>query len=116
MAIQKFEDIIAWQKAQDFAVAIYFHFNKLTDWGFKDQICRAVVSISNNIAAGSDRNSNTEFIRFLNISLASCSEVRSMLHLAFRLNFLSNEQQEQLLKQSIEITKIITGLIKSMKH
>ena len=55
MVIQKFEDIIAWQKAQDLAVEIYSTFRELNDFAFKDQICRAVVSISNNIAEGFDR-------------------------------------------------------------
>ncbi len=68
MIIQKFEDIIAWQKAQDFAVNIYSNFKELKDFGFKDQICRAVVSVSNNIAEGFERNSDAEFKRFLYIS------------------------------------------------
>jgi len=51
MIIRRFEDIIAWQKAQDYAVDIYQSFGSLKDYGFKDQICRAVVSISNNIAS-----------------------------------------------------------------
>jgi four helix bundle protein len=49
MAIQKFEDIIVWHKAQDLAVDVYSTFKGLKDFGFKDQICRATVSISNNI-------------------------------------------------------------------
>lgn len=61
MAIQKFEDIIAWQKAQLLAIEIYTVFSVIKDFGFKDQICRAVVSISNNIAEGFDRSSNADF-------------------------------------------------------
>lgn len=60
MTIQKFEDIIAWQKAQDLAVDIYAAFEGLKDFGFKNQICQAVVSISNNIAEGFDRSSNAD--------------------------------------------------------
>jgi len=115
MKIQKFEDIVAWQKAQDLAVEIYSNFKELKDFGFKDQICRAVVSVSNNIAEGFDRNSDAEFRRFLYISLASCSEVRSMLYLAEKLGFISNEKAQQIIIQSIEVTKIINGLIKSIK-
>lgn len=85
MKIQKFEDIIAWQKAQDFAVKIYNTFGSIKDYGFRDQICRASVSISNNIAEGFDRQSNQKFIRFLYIANSSCSEVKSMLYLANRL-------------------------------
>jgi four helix bundle protein len=116
MVIQKFEDILAWQKAQDFAVEIYKHFAELQDYGFKDQICRAVVSISNNIAEGFDRNSDNEFSRFLYISLASCSEVRSMLYLAEKLNYIIMPTKLQLLEQSLEISKMLRGLIKSLKQ
>ena len=62
MGIEKFEDLIAWQKAQVLAVEIYGKFGGSRDFGFKDQICRASVSISNNIAEGFDRKTNKEFI------------------------------------------------------
>ena len=61
MVIQKFEDIIARQKAQDLAVEIFAGFDELQYWGFRDQICNAVVSISNNIAEGFDRSSVQTF-------------------------------------------------------
>lgn len=92
MAIQKFEDIVAWQKAQDLSVEIYANFRMLKDYGFRDQICRASVSVSNNIAEGFDRSSHADFRRFLYISLASCSEVKSMLYLAERLKYLNGEK------------------------
>ncbi len=114
MTIIKFEDIIAWQKAQDFAVAIYAAFKKSTDWDFRNQICRATVSISNNIAEGFDRSSDAEFRRFLYISTASCSEVKSMLILAKRLDYLDETKCKKLIEQSDEISKIINGLIKSL--
>lgn len=62
MKIIKFEDIIAWQKSQNFTFDIYSTFKDLKDWDFRNQICRASVSISNNIAEGFDRSSNTDFI------------------------------------------------------
>jgi four helix bundle protein len=88
MHIVKFEDIIAWQKSQNFAVEIYDVFSELRDWDFRNQICRASVSISNNIAEGFDRSSNADFIRFLYFSLASASEVKSMLYLSLRLKYI----------------------------
>jgi four helix bundle protein len=115
MAIQKFEDIIAWQKAQEFAVDIYGVFKDLRDFGFRDQICRAVVSISNNIAEGFDRTSNADFSRFLYIAIGSCSEVKSMLYLATKLKYVTEEQNQQLLNKINDISKIIRGLIKSMQ-
>ena len=114
MAIQRFEDIIAWQKAQNFAVEIYTAFSAIKDFGFKDQICRAVVSISNNIAEGFDRSSDADFSRFLFIAIASCSEVKSMLYLAERLKYLTSEQKNNLLEKANEVSKIIRGLIKTL--
>ena len=76
MAIKKIEDIIAWQKAQDLTVFIYNGFSGCRDFSFKDQITRASVSVSNNIAEGFERNSNTDFIRFLYYALSSNSELR----------------------------------------
>ncbi len=88
MAVQKFEDLIVWQKSQDVAVFIYAKFGMLKDFGFRDQICRAAVSISNNIAEGFEKGSNRDFCRFLRIAKGSSSEVKSMLYLAKRLSFL----------------------------
>jgi len=114
MAIQKFEDIIGWQKAQDFAVQVYSEFKKLKDFGFKDQICRAVVSISNNIAEGFDRKTDADFARFVYIAIGSCSEVKSMLYLAIRLNYMEKDKASKLIEQANEISKILSGLIKSL--
>ena len=70
MAVQKFEDLIVWQQSQDYSVLIYNSFtNKY--FSFNDQIKRASISISNNIAEGFDRRTNPDFKRFLYISLAS---------------------------------------------
>ena len=115
MSIQRFEQIIAWQKSQDFAVIIYQTFFNSKDYGFKDQICRASVSISNNIAEGFDRSSNSEFVRFLYYSLGSSSEAKSMLYLAERLKYVSPQNAIELRFQASELSRIITGLIKSMK-
>ena len=115
MAIKRFEDIIVWQKAQNFSVEIYSMFKNNKDFSFNDQIKRASVSISNNIAEGFDRSSNPDFIRFLYYALSSNSEVRSMLYLAVRLNFISEERSKQLISNSNEIARMIFGLIKSMK-
>ena len=112
MKIQKFEDIVAWQKGQDLAIEVYQLFSQSRDFGFKDQICRAVVSISNNIAEGFDRSSDNEFSRFLYYAISSCSEVKSMLHLACRLDYCKPEIKYELINKCENIAKIIRGLIK----
>ncbi|WP_430399909.1 four helix bundle protein [Flavobacterium sp.] len=114
MAVQKFEDLIVWQKSQDLAVEIYSIFRECKDFAFKDQISRATVSISNNIAEGFERSSNADFSRFLYFSLGSVSEVRSMLYLAIRLKFINIDQSKSLLDNTNQISKMLYGLINSM--
>lgn len=115
MAVKKFEDLLVWQKSQDFAVLIYSNFSNLKDYSFKDQISRASVSISNNIAEGFDKKTNPDFIRFLYFAISSNSEVRSMLYLSERLNYLDENQSKVLIEKSNEISRMLYGLIQSMK-
>ncbi len=115
MKIEKFEDIIAWQKAIKLGVSIYSNFKNSSDYSFKNQICSATISISNNIAEGFERESKVDFKRFLNYSISSCSEVKSMLYLAEPLEYISKEEFEILRNKCIEISKILRGLIYSLK-
>lgn len=110
--ITAFEDLIAWKKGQDLAVLVYNEFKNSKDYGFKDQICRASVSVSNNIAEGFDRNTKKEFSRFLYIAKGSCAEVRSMMYLAIRLDYSSTETTTRIQNLTEEIAKIIRGLLK----
>jgi four helix bundle protein len=110
MKVIRFEDLIAWQKAQDLAVGIYELFKNIKDFSFKDQICRAAVAVSNNIAEGFDRGTNKDFSQFLDIARSSCSEVRSMLHLAIRLGYINEVQRTKYISLSVEISRTIFGL------
>ena len=113
MSITKFEQLIAWQKSQDLAVLIYDKLKSSKEFTFKDQIIRAVISISNNIAEGFDRGSKKDILRFLYIAKASGSEVKSMLYLSPRLNILDEILVSKLMSECDEVCKIIGGLIKS---
>jgi len=114
MKFDRFEDIIAWQKAKELTIQVYQLFENSKDFGFKDQIQRASVSVMNNIAEGFERKSNNEFKQFLFIAKGSCGEVRSMLYLAKELNKISDNDFELLFVLSGEISKIISGLIKTL--
>ena len=114
MRIEKFEDIIAWQKAEKLTLEIYTQFKCCTDYAFRDQIQRASVSIMNNIAEGFERRTNKELTNFLFIAKGSCGEVRSMLHLALKLNYVSSEKYSSDLFLANEISKIISGFIKTL--
>lgn len=114
MKIEKFEDIIAWQKAKELAILVYREFNGSKDFAFRDQIQRAAVSIMNNIAEGYERKTNNEFKQFLYIAKGSCGEVRSMLYLAKELNKISESSFNTLFALAEEIARILSGLIKTL--
>jgi four helix bundle protein len=82
------------------------------EYGFKDQIKRAVVSITNNIAEGSEYNNNKQFVRYLKIAKGSCAEVRNMLILAKELELCSEDEIQKSLNLTIEISQNISNFIK----
>jgi four helix bundle protein len=115
--IQKFEDLIAWQHARKLTFLIYKttsqgNFSK--DFGLKDQIRRAAVSIMSNIAEGYEREGPNEFHRFLTIAKASCAEVRSQLYVAFDVEYLKKQLFEDLMQKGNEVARILGGLRKSV--
>jgi four helix bundle protein len=115
MKFDRFEDILAWQKAKELTKLVYATFNQSKDFGYKDQIQRAAVSIMNNIAEGYERKSNNEFKYFLFVAKGSCAEVRSMLILAVELNILTATNYKTMYNLSEEISKMLSGLIKSLQ-
>lgn len=113
--IDKFEDIIAWQKARVLTLDVYNVFKLSRDFSFRDQIQKASVSIMNNIAEGYERKGDRELARFLFIAKGSCGEVRSMLYLALDLGYINKVSFETMYAQSLEISKILSGFIKQLK-
>lgn len=112
---KSFEEFEVYQKGIQLAKLIF----KLLDnksfereFGFKDQIKRAVISITNNIAEGSEYNNNKQLIRYLKISKGSCAEVRSMLVLARELELLTTLEIEESYNISVEISQNLSNFIK----
>lgn len=110
--IRQFEDILAWQKSRELARRVFeiTHsggFSK--DFVLKDQIWRAAVSVSSNIAEGFERGGNREFIQFLSHAKGSCGEVRSQLHLALDAGYLSSETWEESHTLCLEISRLLDG-------
>jgi len=114
MRIDKFEDIISWQKAKELSIRIYKNFSKSKDYSFRDQIQRAAISIMNNIAEGFERSSDKEFKYFLFIAKGSCAEVRSMLYVAYELSYISKKEFDEIHNSALEISRLISGLIKTL--
>jgi four helix bundle protein len=112
---KSFEEFEVYQKGIQLAKLIFKLLeNKSFDkeYSFKDQIKRAVISITNNIAEGSEYNNNRQLIRYLKISKGSCAEVRSMLVLARELELLSQFEIEKSYNLSIEISQNLSNFIK----
>ena len=114
--VEKFEDLIVWKEGLELSLEIYELLRNCNDYGFRDQIRRAALSISSNIAEGFDRQTNKEFIQFLFIAKGSCAEVRTQLYLAQKVGIISKEHTEILLEKSKEISGMITNLIKTRKE
>jgi four helix bundle protein len=112
--IKGFEDIIAWQKAKEVVTQIYQLSSGLRDYSFKDQLCRAAVSIMNNIAEGYERGTNQELKHFLYISKGSTAEVRSMIYLGENLKYFSVSNGQKIIESTTEISKILSGFIKTL--
>lgn len=112
MRVESFEEIKVWQKSRELSCLVYKIFSNIKDYGFKDQIQRAAVSVMNNIAEGFERKGNKEFVRFLYISKGSCGEVRSMLQLALDLGYINKDNFGRLNLLSIEISKMLAGFIR----
>jgi four helix bundle protein len=111
--IHRFEDIVAWQKARELARMIYQvtqdgPFAK--DWGLRDQIRRATVSILSNIAEGFERSGQAEFRQFLTIAKGSCAEARAQLYVALDVGYLTKSQFDDLMARYEECARILGGL------
>ena len=117
--IERFEDFVAWQKARALTAEIY----RITeegkfarDFGLKDQIRRAAVSIMSNIAEGFERGRPAEFHQFLSIAKASCAELRSQLYVALDADYLSQETFSKLMAKAAEVGQVIGGLRTSVER
>jgi len=116
MKIEKFEDLEVWKESMRLATRIYQEFKTINDYGFKDQIQRASVSVPSNIAEGYERNSNKEFIQYLFISKGSAGELRTQLYLAIELKFIQKKIGLELLELSKKVSAMLYKLIKTRKE
>jgi four helix bundle protein len=114
MKIESFEDIIAWKKGKELTLQIYTIFKTCKDFSFKNQIERASISVMNNIAEGFERRTNKELKNFLFIAKGSAGEVRSMVDIALDLKYITNKEYEILHTLTIEISRILSGFIKTL--
>jgi four helix bundle protein len=119
MKIKKFEDLESWRKARELTNTVYAatatgRFTR--DFGLKDQIRRASISILSNIAEGFERSGDKEFLQFLAVAKGSCGEVRAQLYIAVDQGYLSQELFMSLSEKTHEISRLISGLMKYLSQ
>lgn len=123
MKITKFEELNIWRLSLKITKEIYIltaNKNFSRDFGLKDQIRRAIISVSSNIVEGFEKNNNNEFVRFLRIAKGSLGEVRSQLYIALAVDYLSqiefDKMNEDLDSLARQIGGFISYLIKIRKN
>ena len=118
MAIfKRFEDIVVWQMGRQLVKDVYALTRKgpfAKDFGLRDQIQRAAVSVPSNIAEGFERDGNKEFVKFLYIAKGSIGEVRSQMYNAFDLGYVTESEMSEVLDAAMRISSGLNSLIRSL--
>lgn len=117
--VKHFEDLLAWQKSIELAKEVFLLTRKFPDdqrYGLTSQVQRSAVSVSSNIAEGHGRGTQANFSNFLSIARGSLMEVRSQLHLAVALGFVSKEECSRAMKLSHEVGRLTFRLLDSVQN
>jgi four helix bundle protein len=115
---KKFEDISAWQKSRELTKEIYSVTGQggfSRDYGLKDQIRRASVSVMSNIAEGFERSGTGEFLQFLATAKGSSGEVRSQLYVALDQDYITQTRFDALASSATQISRMISGLMSYLR-
>src|SRR5258705_3721559 len=117
--VKKFEEIQSWKKARSLTKEIYratLTGSFARDFGLKDQMRRASVSILSNIAEGFERGGDKEFLQFLAVAKGSAGELRAQLYVAFDQQYVSVEKFDFLITEVTEVSQLISGVMKYLKE
>ena len=114
--IERFEDLAVWQESLKLSIDVYQSLKDCKDFGLKNQMERSAVSVPSNIAEGYERDSNNDYIRFLNIAKASCAELRTQLYIAKAIGILPNEVADTFIEQTRLISRMLYGYIKMRRE
>lgn len=113
--VEKFEDLLCWQRARELVREVYKEFKSLNDHGFKDQIQRAAVSVLSNISEGFESGTREEFVNYLYIAKASAGEVRAQLYAASDIGYLNIETFKHLKSLAEECSRLIQSFAIKVK-
>lgn len=111
----KFEDLEVWKRSSRLCAELYKNLTDLRDFGFRDQITRSGLSIPSNIAEGCERESQKDFIRFLQYAKGSCGELRTQLYIGMDINYIDKKQGKEWIQETKELSAMLVGLINSIR-
>jgi four helix bundle protein len=117
--VERFEDLVAWQKSLDLAVRVYevsMTGPLAKDFTLRDQMRRSAVSVPSNVAEGFERGSRAEFHHSLSIAKGSAGELRTQLHVARRVGFLAPDVASELLQSAEEVSRVVAKLREAVGH
>ena len=114
MPHHNFEELEIWKRSSRLAVEIIKLAEEIKLYALRDQLTRSAISVPSNIAEGAERNSNKEFIRFLNIALGSCAELRTQLYIANKAQILSKESTNPTIQETKELSAMIHAFIQKL--
>ena len=115
MGYRSFEDLEVWKRACRLAVRVYDIFRDCRDYGLKDQMTRAAVSIASNIAEGAERNSGPDFNRFVHIAKGSAAELRTQIYIAQQIGLIDKTIQKEMVAELKELSAMLQSLSNSLK-
>ncbi len=113
--MKNFEDLDVWKRGCRLCIDLYESLQDCKDYGLKDQMTRAAVSIPSNIAEGAERRTNKEFIQFLYFAKGSAAELRTQVYIASKLNVISQEVTKKLADELRIISSMLQKLISSLQ-
>ena len=110
-----FEDLDIWKRATRLSIEIYKALKDLKDYGFRDQITRASLSIPSNVAEGFERQSEKECLSFLSYAKGSCGELRTQIYIGIEIGYINKEIGKDWIQEAKEISSMLGGLMKTKK-
>jgi four helix bundle protein len=113
--VARFEELDVWKRSARLSADLYRSLASLKDYGFRDQITRAGLSVPSNIAEGYERGSDKEMANFLNYAKGSAGELRTQIYIGMEINYIDHDSAKRWLQEIEEISKMLHGLIRAVK-